>query len=731
MPPQSIAEVAVPRDVRQTFDYLVPERLQDELSVGMRVRVPFRNDKIVGTVVALKAESDFSGRLKSIAAQVDPEPTLNDAQLTLASWISERYLAPIGLVLQAMAPARLLRRPPQTRRYVQLNQSLAETLKLIDGLRRRAPQQAALLETLIAWETSPERSELLSAVGCTRGPLTGLEAKGAVVVETRSLPHRVASPFAEDVSEISLTGEQHDALETIRASIDRRRGRFLLHGVNASGKTEVYLQAVQHVLEQKRGAIVAVPEISLTPQLIARLRSRFDDAVALYHSGLTDAQRDREWTRLVDGEAQVAVGVRAVIFAPVRDLGLIVVDEEHENTYKQDEPQPRYHAREVALKRGELEQATVVLGSATPAIETYDRARRGSLQKLTLSERAVGGTPPRVEVLDLGGQDRVLSRRLEEALNARLDDGEQAMLLLNRRGFSTCVLCRNCRTTQSCPHCAIALIYHARGQRLVCHTCGHHSPARSACRECGSNDLIFLGRGTEQAEHELRATFPAAHLARMDSDAIGRGEHGQLLEAFRRGEIDILLGTQMIGLGLDFPNVTLVGILSADTMLGVPDFRAGERTFQLISQAIGRAGRGGRRGQVLIQTNHPGHYAVVHASRNDYTGFFDEERSYREALGYPPFTRLIKLTSEDKREARARGTAEALASALTEETAKGTELLGPFRALPHRWRGIFRWQMVIKTKHVQPTLDQLRGLLNDRRFQSSIKVDVDPQSLTL
>lgn len=729
--PARIAEVAVPRDVRRTFDYAVPSTLQETLDVGMRVRVPFGHEELVATVVALKAESDFSGELKSIAGAVDAEPTLNEAQLGLARWISERYLAPLGLVLEAMGPKRLLRRDPHVRRHVRLNQSLADTLALIETLRRRAPQQAALLETLIACEAAPERSELLRAVGCTAGPLKSLETKGIVAVETRSRPHPAVSAWTESPSDISLTEEQLEALQTIRAAMDRRRGRFLVHGVNASGKTEVYLQAVQHVLEQNRGAIVVVPEISLTPQLIARLRSRFGDAIALYHSGLTDAQQDREWTRLVDGDVRIAVGVRSAILAPVDNLGLIVVDEEHEGTYKQEDPQPRYHAREVALKRGEIEGATVVLGSATPAIETYERARRGSLQKLTLNERAVGGMPPYVEVVDLGGHDRVLSPRLEAALANRMERGEQAMLLLNRRGFATCVLCRDCRATQTCPQCEIALVYHARGQRLVCHTCGRHFPASSDCRACGSSDVVFLGRGTEQAEHELRATFPNARVARMDSDTIGRGEHGQRLESFRRGEIDILLGTQMIGLGLDFPNATLVGILSADTLLDVPDFRSGERTFQLISQAIGRAGRGGREGQVLIQTNHPEHYAIVHAVSGDYAAFFHEERTYREALGYPPFTRLVKLTSEDKTETKARDRANALYSALDGALGKGTELLGPFRALPYRLRGIYRWQLIVKTKNLQGTLAQLEPQLREGRFSAPIKVDVDPQSLTL
>ncbi len=728
--PARIAEVAVPRDVRRTFDYAIPAKLQDNLEAGMRVRVPFGSEQLVATVVALKAQSDFAGQLKAIQSALDTEPTLSNAQLALADWICVRYLAPLGLVLQAMAPKRLLRREPQVRRHVRLNQSLADTLAWIDRLRRRAPQQAALLETLVACEAAPERSELLRAVGCTAGPLKSLEAKGAIVVEAQSLPHRVASPFDEDATEVALTGEQHEALETIRTAIDRRRGRFLLHGINASGKTEVYLQAVQHALDQGRGAIVVVPEISLTPQLIARLRSRFGGGIALYHSGLTVAQREREWTRLIDGEAHVAVGVRAAIFAPVKNLGLIVVDEEHEGTYKQDDPQPRYHARDVALKRAELEGAAVVLGSATPAVETFERARRGSLQKLELTERAVGGTPPTVEIVDLGGQELVLSPRLEDALARRFERGEQAMLLLNRRGFSTCVLCRECRATQTCPQCEVALVYHARGQRLVCHTCGQDYPARSSCRSCGSRDLAYLGRGTEQAEHALRAAFPGVRLARMDSDTVGRGEHGQLLEGFRQGEVDVLLGTQMIGLGLDFPNATLVGILSADTLLDVPDFRSGERTFQLISQAIGRAGRGGRRGRVLVQTNHPEHYAIAHAARSDYAAFFQEESMYREALGYPPYTRLVKLTSEDANEARAREGAEVLHAVLDGKLGKGTEWLGPFRALPYRLRGLFRWQLVIKTKSLNPALEQLDKQLREGRFPASIKVDVDPQSLT-
>ena len=725
-----IAEVAVPRDIDRTFDYEIPEELRGRIQAGTRVEVPFRGEPLMGFVVGLKEESSYPGRLLPLRRALDPEPVLTERELALARWLSAYYLTPLGMVLAAMLPAKATRpRPGRTRSHAVLTLPLTETLVTVEGLRRTAPQQAALLEELLASGKSPPVQELLERVGCSEAPLRTLVQKGLVRIVKKPVPRSLPTEFRERPEEIALTDEQQRALEAVREALRRGQGQFLLHGVNASGKTEVYLQSVQDTLERGKGAIVLVPEISLTPQLVARFRARFGERVALYHSGLTDAQRSQEWQRVAAGEARVVVGVRSAVFAPVEDLGLIVVDEEHEPTYKQDDPAPRYDARRAARRRAELEGAVLLLGSATPSIESYHRARRGGLQLLEMTERVVGGPPPRVEIVDLQGEDRLLTPVLTKKVAQRLKAGEQTLLLLNLRGFSRAVFCRRCRETQRCPHCGIALVYHYRGQRLRCHTCGRDFPV-GRCRRCTSRDLAFLGAGTQQAEKALRETFPGARVVRMDSDAVRRGQHGPLLEAFRTGEIDILLGTQMIGLGLDFPNVTLVGILSADTLLDLPDFRAGERTFQLISQAIGRAGRGPRGGEVIVQTNHPEHYAISQAASQDYHAFYAEEIVFRESLHYPPFSHLIKITVEDYKEERAERGAARLAEAVHRASLKGLEVLGPYKALPYRVRGLYRHQLVLKVKDIKTTTEALRDLLREESLPPT-KIDVDPQSLVL
>jgi len=724
-----IAEVAVPRDIERVFDYLIPESLQAQAAVGMRARVPFREERLTGFIVGLKAESSYTGRLQELSALLDSYPVVDEADLQLARWISEYYLCPLGLVLHAMVPSLLRARAPRLRSHIQLNASLADTLRWIEMLSTSAPQQAALLRALLAHGSKPSLSELLEQVGCSEAPLRALEERGVITIERRPMSPRPASTeFHEEGFEISLSAPQQSCLEEIRSGLRRGTGRYLLHGVNASGKTEIYLQSVQQALELGKQAIVIVPEISLTPQLVSRFRSRFQEGVAVYHSQLTESQRAHEWQRLRSGEAQVAIGVRSAIFAPLDRLGLIVVDEEHEPTFKQDDPAPRYHAREVAFKRADLASAVVVLGSATPSVESYWRAKRGGLQLLELKERVVSAAPPGTTVVDLEGKERLISPLLQQKIARRLKSGEQTLLLLNLRGFSRCVLCRSCRATQKCPRCQIALVYHLRGQRLWCHYCGQTYPV-GLCRSCGSRELVFLGSGTEQAELSLREMFPSATIARMDSDAVRRGQHGALLEQFRRGEIHILLGTQMIGLGLDFPNVTLVGVLSADTLLDLPDFRAGERTFQLVSQAVGRAGRGEKPGEVVIQTNHPDHYAIAQAAQQDYEAFYEEELIFRKTLSYPPFSHLIKLTCVDRKEERAQQSAETLNAALGRTNAKGLEVLGPFKALPYRVRGDFRWQLVLKTKDVTNTNALIREVLKDAGLASQVKADVDPQSL--
>ncbi len=715
---EKIAEVAVPRPVDRTFDYAIPPELAD-VPAGVRVRVQFGRERVVGYLLRRKAESDYEGRLQPLQDCLDDDPVLTPAVLSLARWMSARYLCPLGLVLQAILPQRLSRARPSRSKLVGLNRPLQDTLAQIERLQPTAPQQANLLRTLLNL-SSPSVRELLSWAGSSDGPLRALVEKGHVKLQPKP-PSGVTSPFRERAAAVALTGAQRAALGALTGALDGDRGAFLLHGVNGSGKTEVYLHALQHVLSQGKTAIMAVPEIALTPQLLARVRGRLGDGLAVLHSGLTDAQRAREWTRLRDGEARVAVGVRSASLVPLDGLGLIVLDEEHESTYRQESPEPRYHARDVALRRAAAEGAVAVLGSATPSLEAFHAAQSGALQRLALPERVVPAPLPEVELVDMSQSRRRLSPELEAALGACLGRGEQAMLLVNRRGFGI-ALCGQCRAAQRCPSCGIALTFHLRPIQLRCHYCGYEHKGH-ACRACGG-ELEFLGTGTQRMETILKRKFPTARVARMDSDAVKRGQHGALLEDFRSGRIDVLLGTQMIGLGHDFPGVTLMGIADADALLDVPDFRGAERTFQLISQASGRAGRGERDARVLLQTRHPEHYVIRHALGRDYEAFAREELGYREALGYPPYAHLIRLTVAKPAEAAAREAADRLKAALAE--LNEAEVLGPARALPYRWRGRHRWQLLLKADAVPPLRDELIGRVKALKLDSSVEIDVDP-----
>ncbi len=712
----SVAEVALALGVEQTFDYKIPEALRDRIRVGHRVLVPFRErEKIEGFVIALKETSPFESRLREIAALVPDQPELSELDLALARWIAEYYLAPLGVVLQTIAPGHAPPKRENAVRYVRLNAPLAELLAQIEARSQRAPQQAALLRALLNVEIISER-ELVGRVGCGLGPLRALAQAGLVAITKRP---RERVEFHEAPKAITLNARQQRALE----AITRAQGEvFVLHGVNNSGKTEVYIRACQHALEDGGHAIVLVPEISLTPQLIARFRHRFGNRIAVYHSGLTDAERARNWQRLKDGDAQIAIGVRAAIFAPCSNVKLIVIDEEHESTYKQDDLAPRYHVRDVALYRAQLAGATVVLGSATPSIESYFHAQRGRYRLLELPERVLPVEPPRITVIDMGDRTNLLSPVLRAKIEQRLKNNEQVILFLNRLGYSIAI-CRRCRQIVTCPLCRIALTVHMRDQELRCRYCSY-SLKMPRCPCCGSTELLFEGGGTERLELEVQKSFPNANFRRMDSESVRRGEHAAILEAFRQGQVQILLGTQMIGLGLDFPNVTLVGIISADTLLGFPDFRAGERTFQLISQAAGRAGRGERPGEVIIQTRHPDNEIIRLAAAQDYRAFYEHEIALRQALGYPPFTKVIRITLEHGTEAKAREHADRLKERV--EALRVGEVLGPARALPYRLRGRFRWQLMLKST-VGAAQRALREVLTELKLSDSVTVDVDPQ----
>jgi len=714
---QPIAEVAVPRPLERTFDYRIPEHLSGLLP-GVRVRVPFGRDQVVGYVLQRKAHSAFGGKLQPLIDCLDDAPLLSPAALALAHWMVQYYVCPLGLVLQAMLPQRLHPSRPSRNKQVVVARPLPQTLGAIEQLRGVAPQQARLLKTLLGYDNLTVR-ELLDLTGCSYGPLRGLLLKGWVELQSKPLCG-VENRFHERPKALTLNGAQQAAVDAITAAIGRGEGTFLLHGVNGSGKTEVYLNAVRMALETDKMALVLVPEISLTPQLLSRFRSRFGQRLAVLHSALTEAGRAREWSRLCQGEARVVLGVRSASLVPLERLGLIVIDEEHEPSYKQASPEPRYHARTVALQRGKLEGAVVLLGSATPSLETFWRCETGQIQRLSLPERVVSAPAPRVRLVDMNAVHGWLSPVLERALADTLQAKKQAMLLLNRRGYGV-AFCKPCQHTQRCPRCGIVLVFHLKQAQLRCHYCNYVSP-HTSCERCGAA-FELIGAGTQRVETKLKRLFPSTCVERMDSDTVRRGAHAALLERFRSGQIELLLGTQMIGVGHDFPGVGLMGIVDADTLLSVPDFRAAERSFQLLAQAAGRAGRGEQRAEVIVQTHHPQHYIVQHALRNDYEAFAKEELAFRKAHRYPPYATLIRVSLRHKNEDSALQQALKLQAALADVAC---DVVGPSKGLPFRWRGRCRWELLLKTEDPKLVKPALLERVKQLGLDKSATLNVDP-----
>lgn len=715
--PDKVAEIAVPRPLRRTFDYALPAELSDP-PVGVRVRVRFGREVVVGTLVGKKADSNFGGQLQPVLACVDEDPVLPAQALALARWISKHYVCPLGIVLQAMVPKSLAPAKPSRHKLVELNVDFDRALAAIEALSSQAPQQAKLLASLLNL-SQPTVDELLFQTGASHAPLRALVEKGWVALKPQ--PHAaLATGFFETASDVEPTPDQQLAIGQIQQGLRQEEASvYLLQGVNGSGKTEVYLRAVEAAIAGGGLALVLVPEVSLTPQLVARFQHRLGQAVAVLHSGLTPAQRAREWTRLREGEARVLLGVRAASLIPLEGLRLIVIDEEHESTYKQDNSDPRYHARTVVLARGRAENAVVVLGSATPSLWTHHQAQQGALQRLTLPKRVIACDAPHVQVVDMSAQRGWLSPPLEAALEQTLKEGTQAMLLLNRRGFGV-AFCKRKRHPQRCPSCDIALVFQLKSAQLHCNYCGF-TPKTTTCTQCHS-ELDFVGLGTQRVEMGLKKRFPTIQIARMDSDSIKRGQHGTLLEGFRLGRIQVLLGTQMIALGHDFPNVQLMGIVNADTLLYVPDYRAAERTFQLISQAIGRVGRGGQAGRVVLQTRNPTHYAIARAAAQDYAGFAKDELAFRQALRYPPFGELCHVTLSHSDSGKAEDMAQRVHEALNR--LPGVEAVGPARAMPFVWRGKARWQVWGKVE-ARSVIDSITACLDELDIWPHLSFDVE------
>jgi primosomal protein N' (replication factor Y) len=734
------ASVAVGRPVKGPFTYLLPEGPQAPLLPGQRLLVPFGRGRALGFYLG-PAEAPAGTRLKPIAQVLEAEPALPADVFRLIAFASAHYRYPLGEALRAALPPGLTRAVEDRPVAPEVVQTAVATEAAATAALLRAPSQAATLAYLLAVGGRAELGELAHAVPKAREALRRLVARGLVRLETEAASPLVRTGFGQG-RPAQLTSFQEAAVRTLTSALDGATYRaFLLQGVTGSGKTEVYLRAAEHALATGKGALVLVPEIALTPQLVGRFRSRFGGQVAVLHSGLKDKERRRHWQALRSGRVRLAVGVRSAVFAPVAALGLLVVDEEHDPSFKQDE-KLRYQARDLAVVRARDAGSVVVLGSATPSLETYENARRGRYEVLELPARVDDRPMPQVELVDLrhrprlrGEVPKALSEESATALEETLAKGQQAILFLNRRGHSTTLLCEACGHAVSCDSCDVALTLHLHPSALQCHYCGASRPVPQECQACGGA-LVHLGTGTEKVEAEVQARCPTARVARLDRDAVGTGERlTERLASFAKGELDVLVGTQMVAKGHDFPGVTLVVVVSADTGLLLPDFRAAERTFQLLTQVAGRAGRGKDTGRVLVQTYNPEAEPVARAAHHDFIGFASRELEWRKALAYPPFSRLaaIRLEGADAQEtaASAQALGDTLAKALP-PAASGVRLLGPAPAPLSRLKGLTRWQLLLKAPQhrvLRPVLDAAeRALLALPRGVRGV-LDVDPGAM--
>jgi primosomal protein N' (replication factor Y) (superfamily II helicase) len=735
----------VPLHVAHTFTYRLTSEQSSEAKPGARIKIPFGRKLITGYIVALHdelpagldlAEAD----IKDAASLIDLEPVCTAEILQLARWVAEYYASPIGEVLKATLPPGI-NPPPQgtfvkakLRRFVKLKPTDAEPKKNTD-------KQQRVLDVL-AQNASLALQALLKEANVGAATVSALQKKGLVEIFDEAVRR---DPLAHTSSlppeEFTLTSAQAEVLDSIVQQVDQETyGAFLLHGVTGSGKTEIYIRAMRAALARRRSAMMLVPEIALTPVFSRRLRSHFGDQVAIFHSSLQRGERFDEWTRVRNGEARVVIGTRSAVFAPVQNLGLIVVDEEHESTYRQQES-PYYNARDTAIVRAQKESATVVLGSATPSLESFHNARSGKYQLLTLPQRIAARPMAPARIVDMRavfvrhGKPRVFSDELLDAIQQTHDRGEQSIILLNRRGYSSFILCRSCGETVQCPNCDVTLTYHRSERVIICHYCNHRQAMPKVCPACGKKYIYYVGEGTEQIEEMLKQLFPALRVARIDRDSTARRRvFEQSLADFSDGKIDMLVGTQMLAKGHDFPNVTLVGVVSVDAGLALPDFRSAERTFQLITQVAGRAGRGDRPGQVLIQTYHPYHYALRHACAQDYEGFYNEEIHYRENHSYPPFVALGSVLVHGPDLGRVRNDSLELRKQLDAvNEQRRCRILGPAPAPLARLKGEHRFQLLLKSRsrrHLREVADAaLKAVAENGVNLRSVNLEIDPVSI--
>lgn len=699
------------------FDYAVPAEMADTVQRGSRVEVPLRNRTATGTVIAWckPGTAGWGGKLKPLLRPVGSEPAISERLMELAEWAARYYAAPLEQMVRCIVPESVRREKHEekTRKVVVLQDWPDDAA--MNKINARAPRQAAILRYLHADESKRATLNDLGG-GAALAPSRALEKRGLVRIEEEQVHRDPAGSETFTLSRpLELNEEQAQALVAICDTFDRGESKpMLLQGVTGSGKTEVYLQAAAHALAQGKGVLILVPEISLTPQTMARFKSRFADmpgAVAILHSAMSDGERFDEWHSIHRGRARIAIGPRSAVFAPVRNLGLIIVDEEHDSSYKQ-ESAPRYHGRDLAVLRAKLEGAAILLGSATPSLESLHNVELGKYTMLRMDKRADGQRLPLTRVLDMRSEPKdkrylgILSEKLRMAIEERLHKGEQVILLLNRRGFARSLQCPDCGLVINCEHCALPLTYHLPENRLVCHICGYRAVVPKRCPECDSDKILLEGYGTQKVEAVLRRCFPKARLQRVDADVTTRKNAlRDILDDFRARRIDILLGTQMISKGLDFPGVTLVGVLNADLGLCIPDPRAAERTFQLLTQVAGRAGRGDIDGEVIIQTYTPQAAAIQFARRHDTDGFAEKELALRRQFGFPPYSHMAVLTVRSPKEELAEFSIQSLCKKLRQILPPSVEVSDPMPAPIAKAHGQFRFMSTLRGPAARPIAD--------------------------
>lgn len=714
------------KPINKTFTYIVPTDFINIIKVGMRVKVPFGKKQLHAFVLGLEDNAPTDYELKAIIEVIDEQPVLNEELLSLGKYISDTTLCYLIQAYQVMLPlalkAKINKRVNiKKETYLDLNIELAE----IDNY-QLSPAAKRIMDLLID-KGSQKKSDLTKISASSVKTLLTKQIIKEIVKET----YRTTHHHHLEYKKVELTDNQLKVINEVKKHLNKEKP-FLLHGVTGSGKTEVYMELVSEVIKHGKQAIILVPEISLTPQIVSRFRSRFNDHVAILHSGLSDGEKYDEWRKIAREEVSIVIGARSAIFAPFKNLGIIIIDEGHSTTYKQ-ENHPRYHAIEIAKWRSHYHQCPLLLGSATPSLESYARAKKGVYQLLSLPDRINDKGLPKVTIIDMKDEikkgNRYFSTLLIDKIKDRLVKQEQVILLLNRRGYSTIVSCPNCGFTHKCPNCDISLTYHKKINMMRCHYCGYGTKKLTKCLNCDSDDIRELGIGTEKVEEQLTKLFPDAKLVRMDIDTTTRkGAYEHILTDFKNEKYNILLGTQMIAKGLDFPKVTLVGVINGDTSLNIPDFRSGERTFQLLSQVAGRAGRQDLEGEVIIQTYNPDHYSIECAKNHDYLGFYNQEMIIRRTLRYPPyyFMILVRILSKDYK--LGLEASQKIGDYLKQQVNDDMIVLGPSTANLYKINNIYRFQCLIKCKDKAKVIPILKDLINhyEHNQKINIEVDIDP-----